>query len=152
MLPPMLDPRPLVDRLQGCISPILEFLEDSTYARRKLEPGTAAFVLGNPHAPPLPPFAEALARSANPRPRDWFAYKMNEPGSTRIAAEALERRTGLRFAAEDVCMTDGAFAAICVALRALLQPGDEVIFLSPPWFFYEQLITAAGATACRVRL
>ena len=31
-------------------------------------------------------------------------------------------------------------------------PGDEVIFLSPPWFFYEMLIGAAGATAVRVNL
>jgi len=25
-----------------------------------------------------------------------------------------------------------------------LEPGDEVVFLSPPWFFYEMLILAAG--------
>jgi len=32
----------------------------------------------------------------------------------------------------------------------LTDPGDEVIFISPPWFFYEALIVAAGATPVRV--
>ena len=27
-----------------------------------------------------------------------------------------------------------------IAIRAIRAAGDEVIFLSPPWFFYELLI------------
>jgi aspartate aminotransferase len=49
-------------------------------------------------------------------------------------------------------MTNGGFAAIAVALRAIVEPGDEVIFLSPPWFFYEVLILAAGGVPVRVPL
>ena len=49
-------------------------------------------------------------------------------------------------------MTNGGFAAIAVALRAIVEPGDEVIFLSPPWFFYEILILAAGGVPVRVPL
>ena len=41
--------------------------------------------------------------------------------------------------------------ALAVAFRTLLEPGDEAIFLSPPWFFYEQLIIAADATPVRVK-
>ncbi len=40
-------------------------------------------------------------------------------------------------------MTNGGFAALAVTMRAILEPGDEVVFLSPPWFFYELLIVAA---------
>jgi aspartate aminotransferase len=39
-----------------------------------------------------------------------------------------------------------------MALRAILDPGDEVVFLSPPWFFYEILIVAGGGVPVRVRL
>jgi aspartate aminotransferase len=53
---------------------------------------------------------------------------------------------------DDVAMTNGGFAAISVALRTLLEPGDEVVFLSPPWFFYEVLILAAGGEPVRVHL
>ena len=49
-------------------------------------------------------------------------------------------------------MTNGGFAAIAVACRAILEPGDEVVFLSPPWFFYEILILAAGGVPVRVPL
>jgi aspartate/methionine/tyrosine aminotransferase len=37
-------------------------------------------------------------------------------------------------------------------LQVVSDPGDEVIFLSPPWFFYEALIVASGATPVRVKL
>jgi aspartate aminotransferase len=37
-------------------------------------------------------------------------------------------------------------------MRTLVDPGDEVVFLSPPWFFYEMLILAAGGEPVRVRL
>ena len=49
-------------------------------------------------------------------------------------------------------MTNGGFAAIAVALRAIVEPGDEVVFLTPPWFFYEILILAAGGVPVRVPL
>ena len=47
-------------------------------------------------------------------------------------------------------MTNGNFVGLAIALRTLVDPGDEVIFVSPPWFFYETLIVAAGATPVRV--
>ena len=43
-------------------------------------------------------------------------------------------------------MTAGAFGALGVTIRALCDEGDEVIFLSPPWFFYELMIASSGAT------
>jgi aspartate aminotransferase len=49
-------------------------------------------------------------------------------------------------------MTNGGFAALAVAFRAILEPGDEVVFLSPPWFFYELLIRAAGGVPVGVPL
>lgn len=49
-------------------------------------------------------------------------------------------------------MTDGAFAGLIISIRAVTDPGDEVVFMSPPWFFYEALIVASGATPVRVRV
>ena len=48
-----------------------------------------------------------------------------------------------------MCSSD---LAIAVTIRALIEPGDEVVFLSPPWFFYELLILAADGVPVRVRL
>ena len=64
--------------------------------------------------------------------------------------------TGLDWDPLDVNMTNGGFAALAVSLRTLLEPGDEAIFLSPPWFFYELLILlqrrdvrCASSSRCR---
>ena len=37
-------------------------------------------------------------------------------------------------------MTNGATGALLVIMNALIGPADEVIFNSPPWFFYEGMI------------
>lgn len=49
-------------------------------------------------------------------------------------------------------MTTGAFGALAVTLNATIDPGDEVIFITPPWFFYETLILAAGGKPVRVKV
>jgi aspartate aminotransferase len=67
-------------------------------------------------------------------------------------AATLRERTGIGYRPEDVAMTAGAFGGLAVTIRALADEGDEVIFLSPPWFFYELMIASSGATPVRVRL
>ena len=47
-------------------------------------------------------------------------------------------------------MTVGAFGAIATACDALLDPGDEVIFSLPPWFFYEPMLLLSGARPIKV--
>lgn len=61
-----------------------------------------------------------------------------------MIAEALGKKLGLPFEAEDVAVTNGAFAALVVAIHLLADPGDEVVFSIPPWFCYEALIMNAG--------
>ena len=47
-------------------------------------------------------------------------------------------------------MTTGAFGALAAAFRAVADPGDEIIYVSPPWFFYDPMIRFAGADPIRV--
>jgi aspartate aminotransferase len=138
-------------RMRASISPFLSFF-NGPFARLNLEPGVANFAVGNPQEMPLPQYVEALQRNLQPRDKDWFAYKLSEPESQRVVARSLSARTGLDWDPQDVAMTNGGFAAIAVTLRALVEPGDEVIFLSPPWFFYELLILAAGGEPVRLPL
>jgi aspartate aminotransferase len=84
--------------------------------------------------------------------KDWFAYKLSEPRSQAAVARSLSERTGMAWEPADVAMTNGGFAALAVTFRAILEPGDEVVFLSPPWFFYELLILAAGGVPVRLPL
>lgn len=127
-----------------------EFLMNSRYAERVGAPDICDFVFGNPHEMPLPEFGEALAKAAEARSESHFAYKMSEPGACQIVAESLRDRFAVDFDANDVVMTNGAFAGIAVVLRTILDPGDEVVYPSPPWFGYVPIIRASGGREVRV--
>ncbi len=131
-------------------APFPSFFEG--FAKWNADPSIANFAVGNPQEMPLPGYVDALRSALTPQDKDWFAYKMSEPNAQAAVARSLTARTGLDWDPADVAMTNGGFAAIAVTMRAILEPGDEVIFLSPPWFFYELLIVAADGVPVRVRL
>jgi len=137
--------------MRQAVVPFLS-LFSGPFARLNTAPDVANFAVGNPQEMPLPEYVSALREHVEPQNKDWFAYKLSEPESQRTVAETLTRRTGLEWDPADVAMTNGGFAALAVALRTLVEPGDEVIFLSPPWFFYEFLILAADGEPVRVGL
>src|SRR3990170_4008849 len=141
-----------MDRMIGSVAHVFDWFRGGSWERHHLDPGIADFTFGNPQEMPLPGLVDALQRRAVPQDKDWFAYKFSEAEPRRIVADSLCRRTGIAFEPEDVAMTAGAFGALGVTIRALCDEGDEVIFLSPPWFFYELMILSSGATPVRVRL
>ena len=141
-----------MDRMIGSVAHVFDWFRGGSWERHHLDPGVADFTFGNPQEMPLTGLVDALQRNAVPQDKDWFAYKFSEAEPRRIVADSLRRRTGIAFEPEDVAMTAGAFGALGVTIRALCDEGDEVIFLSPPWFFYELMILSSGATPVRVRL
>jgi aspartate aminotransferase len=137
--------------LRASIEPFLSFFQGPIWARTA-DPNVSNFAVGNPQEMPLAGYVQALQRHVVPQDKDWFAYKLSEPKSREAVARSLTARTGMDWDPLDVAMTNGGFAALAVTFRAILEPGDEVIFLSPPWFFYEILILAAGGEPVRVHL
>jgi aspartate aminotransferase len=137
--------------LRDSVAPFLGFFNGPIWARNA-DPDVANFAVGNPQAMPQSGYVDALRAWLEPKSPDWFAYKLSEPKSQAAVARSLTARTGIDWDPADVAMTNGGFAAIAVALRTILEPGDEVVFLSPPWFFYELLIRAAGGVPVRVPL
>ncbi len=140
-----------IDRIGEAIAPFMAFFE-GPFAKLNANPEIANFAVGNPQEFPLPEYVASLGQHLQPRRRDWFAYKDSEPKSRVAVARTLSRRTGMHWDPADVAMTNGGFAALAVAMRTLVEPGDEVIFLSPPWFFYEFMILAADGVPVRLRL
>jgi aspartate aminotransferase len=126
------------------------FFAESAWARRHKEADVCDFAFGNPQEWPLPELVEALRFHATPRSTDWFAYKADEQETCAVIADALGKKLGLPFETEDIAVTNGAFAALVVAIHLLTDPGDEVLFSTPPWFCYEALIVNAGAVAAKV--
>ena len=138
--------------LQESLRPLLHFLQDSEHARRIGDPRICDFVFGNPHEMPLDGLVEAIRRHAVPANKDWFAYTVHHGPAAEKVAASQSAQTGLPFEGDDVLFAPGTFGALASALRAIVDPGDEVLFLSPPWFFYESIISALGATPVRVSL
>lgn len=146
---------PLSDRLeavQRALAPFLEFLTTSPSIKRAGAEGICDFVAGNPQDMPLPAYVEAIREASVPRNPSWFAYKGNEPLACEVAARSLRDRLDIAFEADDIFMTKGASTALAIALSTLLSPGDEVLFMSPPWFFYESMIAFARGVPVRVKV
>ena len=138
--------------IQTGLRPLLDFLNHSEHAKRIGDPTICDFVFGNPHEMPLNGIVESIQRHAVPENKEWFAYTTKIPAAVKTIASALHARTGLDFQPADIYLAPGTFAALAIALRATVDPGDEVIFISPPWFFYESMIAVMGATPVRVTL
>jgi len=113
-------------------------------------PGVSNFMFGNPHDMASQTYVDALVSGSTPRSADWFAYKMNEERPLEVVAAGLSERFGMPFVPEDVLMTNGNFSGLSICLHIAAGAGDEVVYVSPPWFFYETLILEAGATPVRV--
>ena len=95
------------------------------------------FTIGNPSVEPPAAFREEFKKLAlDPLP-GMHRYMSNAGYSeTRQAvAEVLAEDSGLDFTEANIVMTVGAGGALNVVLKTILDPGDEVIILSP--FFVE---------------
>jgi aspartate/methionine/tyrosine aminotransferase len=110
------------------------------------------FTFGNPHEMPLPGLVAALRRSVEPKREDWFAYKTSEPEAREVIAAGLRRELGLDFEPEDVTLTQGAFGAIALAFRMVLDKGAEVVIPVPGWFCYAPMLRAADLVPVRAAL
>jgi aspartate aminotransferase len=139
-----------MQRMMGTLGGFTTWATSAALQEGLAQPGACDFLFGNPHDVATPAYVDALTRATQPTGPDHYAYKMNEREATEAVAAGLQARFGLPFDSNDVFMTNGNFAGLAICLRLLVDPGDEVIFVSPPWFFYEALITGSGATPVRV--
>jgi aspartate aminotransferase len=114
-------------------------------ARLKQERGADKvfdFTLGNPEIEPPPAVLAAARRLLASDEPHLHAYMPNAgyPRVRDAVARRLSAATGLPYTANHVLMTVGAGAALNTVLKALLDPGDEVITVSP--FFAEYVFYA----------
>lgn len=141
---------PIAAKIKKC-------LEGSSWIRRMFEEGDRLrkelgaenlfdFTLGNPTMEPPAQLHEELKLLAS-KPVPGMHRYMNNAGypETRAAvAEVIAERCGLKVSADQVVMTCGAGAALNVVMKTLLNPGDEVVILSPYFVEYNFYIDNHG--------
>ena len=133
------------------IAAMVRFFE-ATAARGADGAEVADFTFGNPHEMPLPGLVAAMRRQVEPRRADWFAYLPGAPEAREVIAGALSREIGPGFAPEDVTLTQGAFGAIALAFRLVMDAGDEVVIPVPGWFCYAPMLRAADLVPVKAPL
>ncbi len=67
-------------------------------------------------------------------------------------SDYLKEKTGVTYSAkEEVLVTVGASQALDIALRAIVNPGDEVIVIEPSFVAYASLVSLAGGVPVSVQ-
>src|SRR2546423_12584701 len=102
--------------------------------------------LGEPDFHPAAPVVDAL-RGAVAAGRDRYVSPRGIPALREAVAEYLKRTRRLDVAAEDVLVAPGCKMALSLAMMALIEPGDEVLYPDPGFPIYPSFTRGLGAKA-----
>jgi aspartate/methionine/tyrosine aminotransferase len=102
--------------------------------------------LGEPDFHPAAPVVDAM-RGAVAAGRDRYVSTRGVPALREAIAEYLKRTRRLEVAAEEVLVAPGCKMALSLAMMALIEPGDEVIYPDPGFPIYPSFTRGLGATA-----
>lgn len=125
-------------------------------ARMKAELGEENvfdFSLGNPSLEPPLEVEKALQEAVQDTSAGRHGYMPNAGYMTarQAMAEKTAREQGVKVRAENVVMSVGAAGALNTVLKALLNPGDEVVVPCPYFTEYDHYIQNHGGVIKRVK-
>ncbi|MEJ2108679.1 MAG: pyridoxal phosphate-dependent aminotransferase, partial [Acidobacteriota bacterium] len=119
-------------------------IENASWIRRMFEEGIRLkeergaenifdFTLGNPTEDPPSQVQDAIRKLAEKNAPGSHSYMPNAgfPSVRRCIADALKRNTGIAYTENHILMTVGCAGAMNILLKAMLNPGDEVIVPMP---------------------
>jgi aspartate aminotransferase len=132
-------------------------IEKASWVRKMFEEGALRkarygpenvfdFSLGNPNFEPPAKFKEILKELASNNSSGMHRYMSNAGfiNTREAVADYLSNLNSLSFGPEDIVMTVGAAGALNVVLKAILNPGDEVIIPAPYFMEYNFYIDNYG--------
>ena len=102
--------------------------------------------LGEPDFHPAAPVVDAL-RDAVAAGRDRYCSTRGIAALREAIADYLKRTRRLDVAAEQVLVAPGCKMALSLAMMALIEPGDEVLYPDPSFPIYPSFTRGLGATA-----
>ena len=102
--------------------------------------------LGEPDFHPAAPVVDAL-RSAVASGRDRYCSTRGLSALREAIASYLKRTRRLNVASEQVLVAPGCKMALSLAMMALIEPGDEVLYPDPGFPIYPSFTRGLGATA-----
>jgi aspartate/methionine/tyrosine aminotransferase len=101
--------------------------------------------LGEPDFHPAAPIVDAV-RAAVVEGRDRYVSPAGIPALREAVAAYLKRTRRLDVPAQHVLIAPGCKMALALAMMALLEPGDEVLYPDPGFPIYPSFTRGLGAT------
>jgi len=110
------------------------------------------FSLGNPNIEPPERFYQIMSRLVEDRTPGRHAYMPNAgyPHVRAKVASYLNREHGPAFTENDIIMTVGAAGALNIVLKAIVDPGAEVVVPTPYFVEYDFYLDNHGGKVTRV--
>lgn len=108
------------------------------------------YSLGNPSVAVPRKFNETLAElalSGEDLAVHGYSPSLGIPSVRQAVAEHLRKRFSLPYEAKHIFMATGAAGALAHAIRAVAEPGSEVVVIAPYFPEYDLYITGAGCVA-----
>jgi aspartate aminotransferase len=102
--------------------------------------------LGEPDFHPAAPVVQALARAVSAG-RDRYCATRGVPALREAIAEYLGNTRRLEISPEQVLVAPGCKMALSLAMMALIEPGDEVLYPDPGFPIYPSFTRGLGAKA-----
>ena len=102
--------------------------------------------LGEPDFHPAAPVVDAL-RKAVAAGRARYCSTRGVPALREAIADYLKRTRRLNVSSEQVLVAPGCKMALSLAMMALIEPGDEVLYPDPGFPIYPSFTRGLGATA-----
>jgi aspartate aminotransferase len=102
--------------------------------------------LGEPDFHPAAPVVDAL-RAAVAAGRDRYVSPRGIPSLREAIADYLKRTRGVHAAPEQVLIAPGCKMALSLAMMALIEPGDEVLYPDPGFPIYPSFVRGLGSKA-----
>ncbi|MDE7029853.1 MAG: pyridoxal phosphate-dependent aminotransferase [Lachnospiraceae bacterium] len=106
------------------------------------------FSLGNPSVAVPQAFTDKLTellRTRDTMELHGYSQSQGIPSVRAKFAQYLNKTYGMAYTAEHLFMTTGAAGAVAHAVRAVTQPGDEVITFAPYFPEYNHYVNQTGA-------
>jgi N-succinyldiaminopimelate aminotransferase len=136
------------------MNPLYEQMKTSVFERMSLlatEHGAVNLGQGFPDFGWRETILDAAARALK-EGSNQYAPSRGLPALREAVAAHYQRYQGVEITAEQVCVTSGATEALGAAILATVEPGDEVILLSPAYDSYAPMVRRAGGIVREVAL
>ncbi|WP_242693102.1 pyridoxal phosphate-dependent aminotransferase [Sabulibacter ruber] len=98
-----------------------------------------------------PQYIKDAAKKAIDDGYTFYTPVAGYPELRKAIVEKLRRDNGLEYGPENIVVSTGAKQSIANAVMCLVNPGDEVIIVSPYWVSYEEVVKLAEGIPVPVR-